>query len=304
MVDETTKADIERISYDILKSSKSWGKFPTPVDAIVDYSDLIVNKTIDVTKIHHGYLSKISDSLLSALSKVRGIFDRKEKTIYLDLELNDKKKNFVKLHEVGHGVLPWQNATANFLDDDNTLSLDYREQFEAEANAFASATLFQLDRFEAEMGKLEFGLKSAMALAKLFGGSNHAAIRRFVECSSNRCALLVLKDVSSIGEVASCTVKDYFQSTKFSKEFGSMSWKGTLGFNWPFVQDYYFKKRMKFEQTVSFVTPAGEMEFFYDFFDTSYNAFVLIYPKGEKSGGKTKVIISNPQSSVDKYKIN
>ena len=299
MVDQFTKKEIEKISYDILKSSKSWGKLPTPVETIVNYSDLIVNKTVDVSKIHHGYMSKVSDSLLSALSKVRGIFDRSEKTIYLDLSQNDKKKNFVQLHEVGHGVLPWQNKTTEFVDDDQTLSLDYREQFEAEANLFASATLFQLDRFEDEMEKLQFGLKSSMALAKLFGGSNHAAIRRFVEYSPVRCALLVLKDVSSKGEIATCTVRDYFESPKFTKSFGQISWGKQLGFTWPFVQDYYFKKKMKFEQNLVLNTNQGNVEFQYDFLDTSYNAFVLVYPKGEKSGGKTKVIITNTNDSVE-----
>ncbi len=292
MVESHTRKDIESIAYDILKASKSWGKYPTPVDTIVNYSDLIVNKTLDVSQIHHGYASKVTDSLLRAISKVRGIFDRSEKTIYLDLSQNDQKKNFVKLHEVGHGVLPWQNQTVAFLDDDNTLSLDYREQFEAEANLFASATLFQLDRFEGEMAKLEFGLKSAMAIAKIFGGSNHAAFRRYVEYSTNRCALLVLKDITNRGELANCGVRNYFQSDKFLRQFGRLEWPDQLGFEWPFVKDYYTGRRMKFQGSLSLKTSSGTTEFQYDFFDTSYNAFVLLYPKGEKNGRKTKIILS------------
>ena len=99
MLEAHTKKDIESVSYDILKTSKSWGTFPTPVDTIVSYSELIIDKNVDVSQIHHGYLSRASDSLRSALSKIRGIFDRKERIIYLDLAQNDKKKNFVKLHE-------------------------------------------------------------------------------------------------------------------------------------------------------------------------------------------------------------
>jgi hypothetical protein len=291
MLESHTQKDIEKISYDILKSSKSWGKFPTSVDTIVQYSDLLVNTKVDVSKIHHGYLSHASDALRRALSKVRGLFDRDDKTIYLYLTQNDQKKNFVKLHEVGHGILPWQNMTTAFLDDDETLSMDHREQFEAEANYFASATLFQLDRFEEEMEKLEFGIKGAMALAKMFGGSNHAAIRRYVEHSKNRCALLVLKDITSKGEIASCRVRDYFQSPKFTKQFGTITWPGQLGFTWAFVQDYYFKKKIKSQNEITLPMSSGSTDFYYDFFDTSYNAFVLFYPKGEKTGGKTKIII-------------
>jgi len=148
MVEQHTQKDIDDIAYDLLKSSKSWGVFPTPVDKLTEYSELIFDKQIDVSQIHHGYVSKATDSLLNALSKVRGLFDRSEKTFYLDLSLPDKKKTFVKLHEIGHGVLPWQNATTAFLDDDSTLDPNQTEQFEAEANYFASGSLFQLGIFE------------------------------------------------------------------------------------------------------------------------------------------------------------
>lgn len=292
MVEQHTLKDIETISYDILKSSKSWGVYPTQVDRIVDYSNLMLNTKVDVSQIHHGYLSRATDALKSALSKIRGIFDRSDSTIYLDLSLPDQKKNFVKLHEVGHGILPWQNRTTEFLDDDKTLDFSHREDFEAEANAFASATLFQLDYFENEMEKLEFGIKSAMALAKKFGGSNHATIRRYVEKSNNRCSLLVLKDVSAKGTVANCKFRDYFQSPKFTKQFGTIRWPEEFGFSWPFLQDYYFRKKMKWGAEISLTTSNGIVDFNYDFFDTTYNAFVLIYPRGEKTGGKIKVVLN------------
>ena len=291
MVEEHTLKDIESISYDILKSSKSWGVFPTPVNQIVDYSDLMLNSNVDVSQIHHGYLSRATDALRSALSKIRGLFDRSDSTIYIDLSLPDQKKNFVKLHEVGHGILPWQNQTTEFLDDDTTLDFNHSEEFEAEANIFASATLFQLDRFENEMEKLEFGIKSAMALAKKFGGSNHAAIRRYVEKSNNRCSLLVLRDITPRNELANCHFRDYFQSPKFTKEFGSIQWPKEFGFTWSFVQDYYFRKKIRWACDITITTANGPVEFQYDFFDTTYNAFVLIYPKGEKSGGRIKVEI-------------
>ncbi len=291
MVEQHILKDIETISYDILKSSKSWGVYPTPVDKIVNYSDLMVNSDIDVSQIHHGYLSKASDALKNALSKIRGLFDRSDKSIYLDLSLPDQKKNFVKLHEVAHGILPWQNQTTEFLDDDKTLDFNHRVEFEAEANVFASSTLFQLDHFENEMDKLEFGIKSAMALAKKFGGSNHATIRRYVEKSNTRCSLLVLREVSAKGEVANCKFRDYFQSSKFTKHFGIINWPLEFGINWPFLQDYYFKKKFRCGCDITLTTREGLVDFQYDFFDTTYNAFVLIYPRGEKTGGKIKVYL-------------
>jgi len=293
MVESHTRKDIEDISYDILKSSKSWGVLPTPVDKIVAFSELMIDTRVDVSQIHHGYLSRASDTLRSALSKVRGIFDRNIKTIYLDLGQHESKKTFVKLHEVGHGVLPWQNLASEFIDDDQTLSLDDQEQFEDEANLFASTTLFQLGRFTDEVARLPFGIKSAMVLARKFGGSNHATIRRYVEESTNRCSLLVLKDVSKSMQPINCSRRDYFQSAKFTKEFGNITWPDKFGQQWPFSIDYYTGKKLSCENRVTLTTALGNVEFSYDFFNTTYNAFVLIYPVGEKNSSKAHIILTS-----------
>jgi len=141
------------------------------------------------------------------------------------------------------------------------------------------------------MEKLEFGIKSAMALAKKFGGSNHAAIRRYVEKSECRCCLLVLKEITSRDEAANCKFRDYFQSRSFTKQFGTITWPSDFGFRWPFVKDYYFKKKVVSGSEITLTTSAGDTNFCYDFFDTTHNAFVLVYPKGEKTGGRTKVVI-------------
>ena len=50
--------DIEKISLEILKDSKSLDVFPTPIDRIVSYVDLKVSSNIDISQIHEGYKSK------------------------------------------------------------------------------------------------------------------------------------------------------------------------------------------------------------------------------------------------------
>lgn len=47
--------DIEKISLEILKDSKSLDVFPTPIDRIVSYVDLKVSSNIDISQIHEGY---------------------------------------------------------------------------------------------------------------------------------------------------------------------------------------------------------------------------------------------------------
>lgn len=92
--------DIEKISLEILKDSKSLDIFPTPIDKIVSYVDLTVSSNVDISQIHEGYKSKYPDALLRALGKIRGLLVRKEKKVYLDLNQLDSRKNFVKLHEL------------------------------------------------------------------------------------------------------------------------------------------------------------------------------------------------------------
>lgn len=292
MNDLPAKRDIEKISFEILRGSKSLDVFPTPVDQIVAYSELVVRNDIDISSIHHSYIDKANSVLKRALSKVRGLFDRIEKTIYLDLSKGFNRKSFVKLHETAHGILPWQRKIHDILgDDDNSLNPDYNDEFEAEANFFASLTIFQHDRFIDELSKLNLGIEAAMHLAKHFGASIHASLRRFVDCSNNRCALIILEDLSRSG-TPSCALRNFIASKKFSKEFGEITLPPRLECCWAFVQDYCYRRKFKKDGLVTLTTEVGEINFTYQFFFNGYNAFVFLYPVGEKKSSRTKIVIS------------
>jgi len=289
MAELPSKKDIEKISYEILKGSKCFDIFPTPVDKIVDYAELTINNNIDLSKIRPDYVGKATSLLKSALGKIQGILDRREKVVYLDLSMHTAKQKFVKLHEVGHNVLPWQQKIYDAIEDDeSTLDANTKEEFEAEANFFASATLFQQDRFITEMDKLGMGIDSPLYLSKLFGASNHAALRRYVEYSKNRCALIVLKDCTTCG----AKLRDKFQSKSFTKTFGELSIPSEIDRVYPFVQDYCCKRIMNKDGFVSLPTQNGSVDFIYHFFNTTYNAFVFLFPVGEKKSTRTKIIMS------------
>jgi hypothetical protein len=294
--DLPSKSNIEKISYDLLKHSKSLDVFPTPVNQIVEYAELRVAKGVDLSSPQASFLSRLPSHLhegfTQAIQMVRGFIDRGDKTIYLDLTQKQPRQNFVKLHEVGHDVLKWQKEILDHLDNDDTLAFEAKEEFEAEANYFASLTLFQHDRFEHEMKKLELGIKSPMALAKKFGGSNHAAFRRYVEHSKKRCALLVLENCTSSGLQAFCFKKDFFVSTSFEKTFGSIELPDKFGFKWTFTQDYYFKKKFHEKGSLTLTTANGEADFVYHFFYNTYNAFVFLFPVGEENKTSTKIVIT------------
>ncbi len=299
MIENHTKKDIEKISLDILRNSKSIDIFPTPINKIIEYSELIVREDIDISQIHENYLEKGSDILKRALSKVRGLLDRSRKTIYLDLSQMETRRSFVKLHEVGHDVLPWQKNIHTFLEDDDTsLGEKTNEEFESEANFFASATLFQHDRFIDELNKYDLSINTSMQLAKHFGASIHATLRRYVEFSKNRCALIVLENISPEGTIPICFLRDKFESKKFLKTFGELILPNEFGYKWNFVPLYYHRRKYKVDATLTIITLNGEVDFNYHYFCNGYNAFVFLFPHGEKKSSKNTIIITNKSVKV------
>lgn len=305
-MDDFTKKEIDKISYNLLKDSKSLDVFPTPVDQILKYSNFAIDNSIDLRNVNQSFFDFLKEkaekqtlNLKAALSKVLGVFDRHEKTIYIDTSLhkNIGRKNFVKLHEVGHGILSWQNDIMLALDDDETLSEEIELQFETEANYFASITLFQHDRFISEIEKSSLGLGTVMQLSKKFGSSVHSTLRNYVLKSENKCVLLVLNNINKAEKSKLYTSKlskrDIFYSSKFLKELGTLNLPVEFGFKWNFIQDFMFDKRYNEKGEIDLITTEGEeIECMYHFFDNTYNSFVLIFPKGEKNKAKIKYVLS------------
>jgi hypothetical protein len=283
--------DIDKIARNLLLASKTWGILPTPVDKIAEFAELQIANGIDLSTVDPGFFTKNFHFLSRALSKVIGIVDFRQKTIYLDHTQLPCRKNFIKLHEVGHKACSWQSDLKGFMDDDKTLDPSAEEQFEREASYFASGALFQLDRFDDEVAKLPLSIKSAQVLANKFGGSNHAAIRRYVERSKKRCALLVLHKPDQRDDY-SAAIRDYFQSPAFTADFGEISWvNGKCGLEWIFVQEIKRGRRLHEDGKVALITGIGDsVTFTYHFFNSTFNTFVLFLPLGERIISRTTII--------------
>jgi Zn-dependent peptidase ImmA (M78 family) len=292
MDNHQSKKDIDNLIFEILKSSKSLDVFPTPIDKIVEYCELNLSDRNGFHHIPENYIPKKLDAFNRMLKKILGAFDREEKVIYIDPLLPTVKQNFIKLHETGHGVIPWQKEI-NYIDNEYTLSPAVKEVFESEANYFASGSLFQLKRFEDEMNKLPLEIGSPMALAKKFGGSNHAAIRRYAEVSKKRCCLLVLEDKNKKDSDAILDLRNSFQSSPFTKEFGELTWPKEFNLDFPFTIDYSRKRQFHRDGTIQLLIHGEFIEFSYHYFNNRYNVFVLIIPVGEKNRSKTRIYMSS-----------
>lgn len=277
---DTKVKKIDTIVFNALKDSKSLGVFPTPIDRLIKHANLRENNNLDLNQFSKASEAKIFGSRHN-IGNIRGMLDRERKIIYIDSALPAIKKRFVSLHEVGHELCTWQGDYLKYLDDDDTLNSDISAGFEAEANYFASASLFQQDYFTEHMGTLPLQLKSAVELSKMFGASIHAALRRMVEKNEKRCSLLVLNvDNTSTRWAPVLRIKNYFQSKSFTREFGVVQWASPLEENTAFVRDYGLNRKF-FTSILSNKLLGNESPLAYDYFDNKYNIFVLIYPIGE-----------------------
>jgi hypothetical protein len=288
-----SKEKIDDFAKFLLRESKALGAYPTPVNDIIAKAELKIDLGVDLGKIKQGFFSNKLDILKSALDKILGLTIPRRKVIYLDLSLLPGKQNFVKLHETGHNYLPWQaKIYSQFEDDDVTLEgfhLDdeIKALYEREASYFASAVLFQLDKFNDEAARLPLSISSPLHLGKKFGSSIHAAIRRYVEFSPKRCALLVLNKPDPKMQF-SCEIRNFFASKQFEGAFGKIKWPKHCNFSFPFVKDFAAGKKHNEE---GFIAPFEgnplRFDFLYHYFSNTYHAFVMLIPIDERIRSRT-----------------
>lgn len=226
-VDDGTLGEIREHVDRALRDSGALGVFPTPIERIVQSAKLSIASDVSLDA---GFFAKIyrsgADTIRKAVSKVLGLLDVGARRIYLDLTLSKQRRAFVTLHETGHGILPWQRDTYRYLEDcDETLDPDIKEQFEREANVFASEVLFQGAQFGVQAAAHEFSIKTAIDLSKLFGSSLYASLRKYVSTNNNPCVLLVYEaPLNLIGRGYGAALRRVIASPAFVSQFGEVQW--------------------------------------------------------------------------------
>ena len=273
VLEESIKQDIKNWSHDLLVSSKCIDVFPTPADKLAAFINVSVSPE-DLSRIKPIYLDNEDSVIKKLLGQLRGLFVREIKVIFLDRSCNIERQRFTLLHEVGHN-LPWQVATASLrADDDYTLSPETKEQFEAEASYFASETLFQGDKFSEIVQNEPLTIQTAIKVSLFFGASIHATLRRLVEFSQVRCALLVMKDPM----LTKATLRDLFYSPSFLSDIGSIRFDESLDYlKYSFVESYVKHEKSNHGKFLASVNE-NTIELRYEYFFNGYNGFVLIYP--------------------------
>ncbi|MDX0949479.1 ImmA/IrrE family metallo-endopeptidase [Sinorhizobium medicae] len=189
---------IHRAATDLLNKASAWDRLPTPVPDLLGAAKLRVApmSAFDPRSLmrHAREFGERAASLIkSAIEKVRGIFDVQGNLIHVDDTVAESKQNFLKLHEAGHKHIPHQSKLFCWIQDcDKSLSPDVSDQFEREANIFASVVLFQDGRFAEMAADSAFSIKVPLALSKKFGASAYASMREYVRRNERACAVIVL----------------------------------------------------------------------------------------------------------------
>jgi hypothetical protein len=230
-LDEIDHRNIRNHARRVLQGASAIGCFPTPVDAVMEYAKVVV---ADADALDEGYLRKIRKSFTGALkraiSKVRGVLDVVGRLIYLDRTLYVARRTFLKLHETAHAVLPHQCKLYACVEDcEKTIAPDVSEQFDREANVFATEVLFQLDSFADDAREAAFGILVPVRLSKKYGASIYASIRRYVSTNLRTCSVLVLEPPELlVGLGFSAKLRRVVSSPEFNRQFGAIQWPDTF----------------------------------------------------------------------------
>ncbi|MFD2265410.1 ImmA/IrrE family metallo-endopeptidase [Lacibacterium aquatile] len=170
-----------------------------------------------------------AETLKRAVGKVLGLFHASEGLIFIDRTLLAVKQRFIRLHECGHGFLPWQRPMYKLVEDcDKSLDPDTAELFDREANVFAAEVLFHLDLFRDMAESEEFSIWTPVRLAKKFDASIYASIRQYISKNHRACAVVVLDMPEFVpGEGLRANLRRKVQSASFTEMFGAYGWKQT-----------------------------------------------------------------------------
>ncbi len=221
--------EIDKSADLLLKKAGAYGRFPTPILDLIGAAELELAREHVLDKIFLGELYRslpnslklAPDRLKRAIDKVLAALDRPARTIYIDPSVHKNKKPFLSLHEVAHDFLSWQRKTFDLLEDgENELDEDTRDEFERQANCFASDVLFQREAFTLEAADSPFGIFVPVKLSKRFGASIYAAMRRYVTTSTSLCAVIVFEKPADQYPITTLTVRRAVSSPLFEAQFG------------------------------------------------------------------------------------
>lgn len=260
----------------LLRAASAYGRFPTPVEDILEQADLTEadEYVLDESLIKRApaYLRGL---LRSAKQKIQGLVDRRARVVHISPAIeNEGKKRFVKLHEAIHHILPHQQDLL-YADDHETLSPWTNRLYEREANQGAAELLFQRDGFAREAADLEVSMATVWYLANRYGSSFHSALRRYAETHPGIVAAIVLERTARSSSPPTWRRQEVMSTKKWNERFGQPSWPVMMR-----SDRFPFLTALDFPGVDETEVPnlGGEVETAkVDICQTPYNNFILLW---------------------------
>jgi hypothetical protein len=232
---------VSELAAKLIRKADAEGILPTPIDQLFD-----IARVTNVQELpNEAFLKTLSEQakgfFRSAMQKLRGIADLREKTTYIPRDPHSGRELFVKAHELGHQVLPWHAVDSAYLDDNESLSPAAKVIFELEANFFGSETIFQGKRFRTLARDYQPSFDAIFSLADQHGASKQATAWRFVEEQDEALALLQYYPTNAIDENGNRVLNLWVSvgSPAFNRQYGAINPPLTLrtGHSWVAARD-------------------------------------------------------------------
>lgn len=167
--------------------SKSWGRDRFPIDVKAIANEYSSHQPDPIAKIHGGDIGDLEGILLK---RERGWF-----LLYNDQVQSKGRINFTIAHEFGHYLLHrdkqdvFECSTADLLDYASAA-----RRREAEADRFSAMLLMPFDDFRNQVESARVDIDLLAACAERYEVSLVAAIRQWIELTSQRAVLVVSRD--------------------------------------------------------------------------------------------------------------
>jgi len=274
-------AQIQNLALKTLKKGDAIGVYPTPITHLIEVAKLEV---VENEGIDESYLARLSkrfkQTLKSAVGKLFAVFDYLGKIIHVEKNVHVAKRPFLKLHELGHAVIPWQrDIYTGIQESENTLQPEISEEFERQANVFATEVLFQIDAFDKLAASEDISINVPLRLKQKFGSSAYAAVRRYVSRNCRSCAVLILEPTEMIqGDGFKAKTRRIITSERFDMTFGLIRWPESINPDSLFGRFIPLgNKKMCCRDVVLIRGLDGkEKECLVESFKTPYQTFILI----------------------------
>jgi IrrE N-terminal-like domain len=176
-----TTRRLERIAEDALAGAGVLGTLPTPLEALHPIAGI---RAVEPIPALPGRVRTPGRDLLGALW-----FE--ERTIFIEEAQSEPRRRFTEAHELMHALCPWHEVVLRE-DTSDELFRSTADQIEAEANAGAGMLLFQGRHFAARVASERPSISAALALAREYGASVHAALHHYVVTHAAALAMLLV----------------------------------------------------------------------------------------------------------------